>query len=586
MLQFSGVPDGGPFVTPHPVELLQRAVAGAPDATATIVDRVASLTFAELESRSRRVSLGLMQRGVVPGTRIAVAASETRWIEFVIAAFGIYRAGATLLPLGADAVPDDLQRAARRLHLGAAIFAEADSLAQARLDVACWSVEALERTPLGPLETRVAADQLAYVVLTSASTGPSKAIGVSHANLIAHNPPPFHEWGQPRSRFLITPRIGTAASQTLLHDVVGGPIVLVAPRFDPPRCCELVERHRVTTLGLVPASAAAIVHALRLRPRDVSSVRCVVTSSAPCPPALIEELGVAFPAAEVYNSYGLAEGPQLWNSQRSGRSGSIGRPVDGAEVRVVAGDGHALSKGEVGEIWLRDPQLVAGRVYLGDDGSLKPTADRHGWVRTGDLGYADDDGFVYFVDRKDDLILCSGHNVSSAEVEGALVEHPSVLEAAVVGVPHPVLGQAIVAAVRTEGDVEVSALSAHCAASLPAHKRPQQIARIPALPLNRGGKVDKRALRDRLTLGRGAGATARRSDNGLEDTVLHAWRDALGVADLTPGDSLLEAGARSVLAAHVALGLSEALDAEVPLQTVLECATARDLAVALEELVA
>src|SRR5439155_844920 len=216
---------------------------------------------------------------------------------------------------------------------------------------------------------------------------------------------------------------------------------IALPRFDTGRFASLIEERRPTWLLMVPAQILLLLESGALAGRDTASVRMVMFGSAPTPPHALPALAEALPRAALVNGYGLTEGGGSTCTMPPGellrRPGSVGRPVAGASVRVVDESGDERSQGEVGEVTIR---LAAGERSYWNDPEASARTWRHGWVHTGDLGYFDEDGYLYLVDRKKDMINRGGYNVYSIEVESALYEHPDVVEAAVVGVPHDMLG--------------------------------------------------------------------------------------------------------------------------------------------------
>jgi len=228
-------------------------------------------------------------------------------------------------------------------------------------------------------------------------------------------------------------------------------------------------------------------------------VRMVMFGSAPTPPRALPALADAFPRAALVNGYGLTEGGGSTCTMPPGellrRPGSVGKPVTGASVRVVDDDGDERPAGEVGEVTIR---LAAGERSYWNDPEASARTWRDGWVHTGDLGYFDADGYLYLVDRKKDMINRGGYNVYSIEVESSLYEHPDVVEAAVVGIPHDVLGHDVCAVVRLRdgsAPLDVGAVRAFLADRLADYKLPRRLV-VRDAPLPRSGmhKVDKKAL--------------------------------------------------------------------------------------------
>lgn len=276
----------------------------------------------------------------------------------------------------------------------------------------------------------------------------------------------------------------------------------VLPRFDPGRYSALIEEQQASVTYIVPAMARILLDSRAPEERDLSSLKMVWFGSAPMPPETLERLAKVFSGATLVNLYGLTEGGAAGTAMAFdvARPTSVGRPVGDARIRVVGDGGKDCAPGEQGEIWIgippgrrrrfyyRDPEASA-RIFAGD------------WVRTGDLGYLDEDGYLYLVDRIKDIVIRGGYNISSVEVEGELLSHPDVLEAAVVGIPHDVLGEdvAAVVALRRESRTTSDDLGAYLSARLADYKVPRRIEFAEALPRNAMGKVLKRELRERLS---------------------------------------------------------------------------------------
>jgi len=239
---------------------------------------------------------------------------------------------------------------------------------------------------------------------------------------------------------------------------------------------------------------------------DTSCVRMLIYGSAPMPRHAVALLAAAFPRATLMNGYGLTEGGTSVVTMPPGealrRPGSVGRPVGTDVVRVVDEVGDVVGPGTTGEVAIK---VEAGQRFYHNDPEATAATWRGDWVRSGDLGYFDEDGFLYLVDRKKDVIVRGGYNVSSIEVESALHEHPDVVEAAVLGVPHPVLGQDVAAVVRLRagGSLDVATAGVFLADRVADYKRPRRIVLTHGpLPRTAMGKLDKAALREMLEAGR------------------------------------------------------------------------------------
>jgi long-chain acyl-CoA synthetase len=279
-----------------------------------------------------------------------------------------------------------------------------------------------------------------------------------------------------------------------------GMVGLYLPKFDAGRWLELVERERPIMTMLVPAMAELIVAHPDFDRRDLSSLVAVSIGSAPLAPQTLLAMQERLPDASVSNSYGMTEaGPAyivMPKEEVTRRVGSVGKPIPPMEIKIVDDDGNECAAGDVGELLTRLPGVQ--REYYRDADATARTWTPDGWLRSGDLGYLDDDGFLYLVGRKKDLIIRGGHNVYPTDIEAVIHEHPAVREAAVVGVPHAVLGEDVAAFVVTRPGESIAAdeLQSFCADRLADYKRPRQVSFVEELPRNATGKVMKHRLLD------------------------------------------------------------------------------------------
>jgi long-chain acyl-CoA synthetase len=277
-------------------------------------------------------------------------------------------------------------------------------------------------------------------------------------------------------------------------------------KWNPERALELIERERITSFGGVPSMVWQVLESPSFATRDTSSVKNVSYGGAPAAPELVRRIQKAFPSGTAGNGYGLTETSSV-TTFNSGEDylrhpDSVGPPVPVCDIRIVDAEGRELAPGELGEIWIRGPNVVRGYWNRPEDTRQSfgegPTL---GWLRSGDIGRVDAEGFLYIVDRAKDMVIRGGENVYCVEVESVLYEHPAVMDAAVVGLPHQVLGEEVAAVVQLKPGAEVGAadLRDHVAARLAAFKVPVRIdLRSEPLPRNANGKILKKQLRDEL----------------------------------------------------------------------------------------
>jgi len=263
--------------------------------------------------------------------------------------------------------------------------------------------------------------------------------------------------------------------------------------FDPTAFVELLEEHEIQLVAVVPSMIQALL-AQSLEERDLSSLRFVVSGAAPLARDVYAELERRIPSARIREGYGLTESSAIvsGNPPDGIRPGTVGVPVPGVEIRIVGANDEELPAGEVGEICCR-----SATVMLGYWRSPELTADalRGGWLHTGDLGSLDQDGYLRIVDRKKDLIIRGGFNVFPRDVEDALLEHPAVVAAGVVGRPDTAHGEEVVAFVQLRGAATTEDIVAFAKQRIGGYKYPREVHILSSLPLTPVGKIDRRQLR-------------------------------------------------------------------------------------------
>lgn len=471
--------------------------------------------YGEMHARALAGAGWLAGRGIRSGDVVALWMKNSA--AFLDLVFATSRRGAVLLPLNYRLAPSEiayiLADAGAKLLIADAEFGdEAMPLAREAvedvvlLDAASQAdIRAIAGGPqAGPATRREGAD-LMRLVYTSGTT--SRPKGVMHA---------YDQFYWKHLGFL-APLGLTAGTRLLtvgpLYHVGGlelpglsvfalGGMMVLEREFDPERALDAIGRHDLNGAWFAPTMTNMILALPPARWAKAGTLRWVIGGGERTPEARILSFAEAFPAARYIDAYGLTESNSGDTFMEPGRElekiGSVGRAVPHLEVGIRDDDGQALAPGETGEICLRGPKITKG--YWNDPAKTAEAFFPNGWLRTGDVGHLDGDGFLYLTDRKKDMILSGGENIASSEVERVLYEMPEVLEAAVIGLPDPRWGEAPVAVVtpRPGMVLTLAAMQAHCRKSLGRFKTPRRLVIRDSLPRNPSGKVLKRLLRDEL----------------------------------------------------------------------------------------
>lgn len=508
-------------------DFLRHSAAAHCDKVALVSDGK-RLTYSELNRRADRLAVTLASHGVARGDRVAVF-MDNCW-EAVVAIFAALKAGAVFLPVNPSTKADKLAyvlnncRASavvtqrRLLRVAAEAVGEAPSV---MLNIVAGADEqpeiiggmrfddALAPPPVAPrpLEPGINLD-LAMLIYTSGSTGFPKGVMMTHQNVIA-------------AATSITSYLENTADDVILNVLpisfdyglyqvlmavkVGATLVLEKSFAFPQVVLQKIAAEKVTGFPIVPTMAALILQMKDLKPDAFPHLRYVTNTAAALPPAHIARLQALFPSARLYSMYGLTECKRctyLPPEQLAHRPGSVGIAIPGTEAYVVDDDGNRVPHGEVGELVIRGPHVMKGYWENPEatDRALRPGP--FPWekvLRTGDLFRTDAEGFLYFVGRKDDIIKTRGEKVSPKEVENVLYALPGIREAAVVGVPDPILGLAIRAVVvAPDTGLTQQDVIRYCARHLEDFMVPKHVEFRDALPKTDTGKISRRLVGEQV----------------------------------------------------------------------------------------
>jgi long-chain acyl-CoA synthetase len=453
-----------------------------------------------LHERATRLAGGLRELGVQPGDRVVVLMANCP--EVGIAYNAIWRIGAVATPAIFLLPPAELAHIVSDSEARVIVASPelADNAREAAGDAQVVTTDRfaeLEQADPSQIVPPVGAD-LAALMYTGGTTGRAKGVMLSHENLWFAGRA-GHDAGYVPG---ITRSLGAlplSHAFGLLVTVVGfhvrEPHASVLMRwFQPEAWLQLAQEHRVQIVAVVP-SMLKLLLAEPLEDYDLSELTYVVSGAAPLPPETAQELIRRVPSVEIREGYGLTESSALVSSSPPGRSrlGSVGTPVPGIDVRI-----HEPDRQGVGEILVRSPAVMLGYWRAPE---LTEEVLRDGWLHTGDLGFLDADGYLRIVDRTKDLIIRNGFNVFPRDVEEALLEHPAVAAAGVVGRPDDLHGEEVVAFVELASDgVAPDELVAFCKERIGGYKYPREVHVVSSLPLTPIGKLDRKALRSQLAV--------------------------------------------------------------------------------------
>jgi long-chain acyl-CoA synthetase len=486
---------------------LARNAADNPDRVAIhLGDQTTS--YRELDDQSARVAGLLAARGIGPGTPIGIMLPNVP--EFASVYYGILRTGAVVVPMNpllkareiAYYLGDSGAPVIFAWHVTAPeveIGAKEAGAEAILVDPATFPDILATASPAPQVVDRAAYDT-AVVLYTSGTTGHPKGAELTHANLINNvevsavdllqvgpddiifgGLPLFHAFGQ---------------TCTLNAAIMMGGSLTVLPRFDAAKALGILADQRVTIFAGVPTMFSALLHVPDRSDYDVSALRLCISGGAAMPVEVLRQFEDQFDCI-VLEGYGLSETSPVASFNHPGRErkpGSIGTPIRGVEMRVVDASGAEVPQGEVGEIAIRGHNIMKG--YLNKPDATAEAVSADGWFRTGDIGRVDADGYYYIVDRKKDLIIRGGYNIYPREIEEVLYEHPEVAEAAVVGMPHPELGDEVGAAVALKPGATVTPdeLRSYVKSQVAAYKYPRRVWIVDALPKGPTGKILKKEI--------------------------------------------------------------------------------------------
>ena len=491
------------IIDPHPADRV------------AIISRGRATTYGTLRDQVAHARGGLARLGVQSGDRVALLCSNGRYfVDLYLAAIGL---GAVIVPLNPASPAPELEREIATVGakvvviepLAAAAWAQVDRSMVPSVDTVIATEadsvtgadlafeDLLTAEPMAGID--VVPDHLAALIFTSGTAGSPRAAMLSHGNLLSNI-----EQGRSAGEGIgdgdvvygVLPMFHIFGLNVVLGlSLYCGATVVLVQRFDPSTALDTIRERHVTVIPGAPPLWLAFSHFDEAPADSFASVRLALTGAAKMPEEAMRRLHDRYGIA-LLEGYGLTEASPVVTSSAgmAQKVGSVGKALDGVQVRLVDENGEDALLGDAGEVWVKGPNVFMG--YLHDPEATARVLTPDGWLRTGDIAVTDDDGYLYLVDRAKDLIIVSGFNVYPAEVEDVLLEHPAVKEVGVVGVPHPHTGEAVKAFVVLEAGATAheDTLVSWCLDHLARYKCPAKVLFVDELPRNVSGKLLRRSL--------------------------------------------------------------------------------------------
>jgi acyl-CoA synthetase (AMP-forming)/AMP-acid ligase II len=510
-------------------DFLTIATAICPDRDA-ITFEGSRWTYAQFNDRVNRLAHALTTAGVRRGDRIGMLSVNCN--QYMEAYFAAVKTGAIFVPLNYRAKADELKY--MTLNAEAKILLVGDKYL-AMTETLCVQVPSVKEViaiegehhgiqsyekllasePPDEQSIEIEDEEVTILMYTAGTTGRPKGVPLTHNGFVAYvldNVEPANPEIEERN-LLTVPLYHVAGIQAMLAAVYGGRTLVMMRQFEVKEWMETVMREKATRAMLVPTMLKRIIDDPDFARHDLTSLQVITYGAAPMPGTVIQKAIKAMPWVRFINAFGqtetastiaalgpedhLIEGTEEEREKKFKRlTSSIGRPLSDVEVKIADRNGNPLPPGSTGELLVRGPRVMTG--YWGDQEKSSQVLTPDGWLKTGDMAWMDEEGYLYLSGRGDDMIIRGGENISPEEVEDVLQSHPKVEEAAVIGVPDPEWGQQPRAIVVLKRDTHATPeeIIEFCRARLAGFKRPRSVVFVDALPYNQMGKVVKKELRE------------------------------------------------------------------------------------------
>ncbi len=485
-------------------------------------------TFAEFDRHTNQIANALLAEGVKKGERVAyVGKNSDHYFELL---FGAAKIGAVTLPIGWRLAPAEIAYIMGDGR-GSLVFAGPEvvgavQMALGEMDTPPRLVEMEDKSSAGFESWRdsqpdsdpgviVSPSDVAVQLYTSGTTGRPKGAMLTNDNLLGGRKEAvkaqmeWNEWGPTDVSLVAMPVGHIGGTGWGLVGLYNGARGVVAREFDPYTVLDFIEQEGISKMFMVPAALQIVVNQPRAREVDYSRLKYIMYGASPIPVDLLRECMEVF-GCGFCQQYGMTETcgtivylpPEDHDPNGNERMRSAGLPMPGVEIKIIDDNGNTLPAREVGEVATRSKANMAG--YWNLDDATKKTIDDQGWLRTGDAGYMDEDGYLYIHDRVKDMIISGGENIYPAEVENAVYGHPDVAEVAIIGVPDDKWGEAVkaVVALKPGTSADAESILTFARSRIAAFKAPKSVDFVDALPRNASGKILKKDLRAPYWAGR------------------------------------------------------------------------------------
>jgi acyl-CoA synthetase (AMP-forming)/AMP-acid ligase II len=510
-------------------EFLYIATAICPDRPFLVFEG-RQWSFVEFNERVNRLANVFRDLGVQKGDRIGML--QVNCPQYVEAYFAAAKIGAIYVPLNFRATSEELGymignaeaavllTGARYLDMVKEMRPQLPSVKNCicvdeSKDETLYYEDLIESAGSDEATVDIDDDDVTILMYTAGTTGRPKGVPLRHSGFVSYilgNVEPASPESEEKN-LLTVPLYHVAGMQAVLAGIYGGRTLVIMRQFQVQEWLKTAQEEKVTRAMLVPTMLKWVIEDPDFADYDLSSLGVITYGAAPMPLNVIRKAIEQMPGVRFINAFGqtetastittlgpedhLIEGTAADKEKKLKRlAASIGRPLPDVEVKIVDENGTALQADQVGEIYARGPRIMTG--YWGDEDKSARVITDDGWLRTGDKGWMDEDGYIYLAGRGDDMIIRGGENISPEEVENVLHAHPQIDEAAVIGVPHPDWGQEACAIVvlKKGADADADGIMAYCKTRLAGFKRPTSVIFTDSLPRNPMGKVLKKKLRE------------------------------------------------------------------------------------------